>query len=123
MPLVSVSITAAEWHAVDQQYFIKPKSLPQLGFEGHWLLDGLDPERSQVVVHQVPPIPRSRPRARIRPSLSTAGDGLLGAGPTAPSGSRSTSYGPAATLPRTDPRVPATSTSSSTHRSTRCGTS
>jgi hemerythrin-like domain-containing protein len=58
MPLVSLSITAAEWRAVDQEYFIKPKSLPQLGFEGHWLLDGLDPERSRVVVHQVPTIPR-----------------------------------------------------------------
>ena len=58
MPLVSVTITDAEWHAVDQQYFIKPKSLAQLGFEGHWLLDGLDPERSQLVVHQVPLIPR-----------------------------------------------------------------
>ena len=58
MPLVSVSVTAAEWRAIDQQYYIKPKSLSQLGFEGHWLLDGLDPERSQIVVHQVPLIPR-----------------------------------------------------------------
>ena len=58
MPLVSVTITDADWHAVDQQYFIKPKSLAQLGVEGHWLLDGLDPERSQLVVHQVPTIPR-----------------------------------------------------------------
>jgi hemerythrin-like domain-containing protein len=58
MPVVSLAITAAEWHAVDQQYFVKPKSLPQLGFEGHWLLDGLDAERSRVVLHQVPAVPR-----------------------------------------------------------------
>jgi hypothetical protein len=32
--------------------------LPQLGFEGHWLLDDLDAERADVVVHQVPPVPR-----------------------------------------------------------------
>ena len=34
MPLVSVSITAAEWHAVDQQYFIKPKSLSAARLRG-----------------------------------------------------------------------------------------
>ena len=104
MPLVSVSITAAEWHAIDQQYFIKPKSLPQLGFEGHWLLDGLDPERSQLVVHQVPPIPRLvlvHGFARRYRRQATACWGPAAAA----SGSRSTSYGPAATLPRRIPRT------------------
>jgi uncharacterized protein YndB with AHSA1/START domain len=59
MPVVSLAITAAEWHAIDQQYFVRPKSLPQLGFEGHWLLDGLDAERSRLVLHQVPAVPRA----------------------------------------------------------------
>jgi len=104
MPLVSVSITAAEWHAIDQQYFIKPKSLPQLGFEGHWLLDGLDPERSHLVVHQVPPISRlvlvHGFARRYRRHATACWGPARGA-----SGSRSTSYGPAATLPRRIPRT------------------
>jgi hemerythrin-like domain-containing protein len=58
MPLVSVSISDGEWRDIDQRYFVKPKSFAQLGFEGHWLLDGVDAERRQIVVHQVPTIPR-----------------------------------------------------------------
>jgi hypothetical protein len=40
------------------KYNIKPKSLAQLGMEGHWLLDGIDPEGYQIVVHTVPAVPR-----------------------------------------------------------------
>jgi Hemerythrin HHE cation binding domain len=58
MPVVSASITQAEWNAVEQKYNIKPKSLVQLGMEGHWLLDGIDAEGYQVVVHTVPAVPR-----------------------------------------------------------------
>jgi hypothetical protein len=58
MPVVSASITHAEWHAVEQEYNIKPKSLAQLGMEGHWLLDGIDGEGYQIVVHTVPAVPR-----------------------------------------------------------------
>ena len=58
MPVVSASITQAEWHAVEKKYNIKPKSLAQLGMEGHWLLDGIDAEGYQVVVHTVPAVPR-----------------------------------------------------------------
>ncbi|MFJ2032832.1 hemerythrin domain-containing protein [Streptosporangium sp. NPDC087985] len=58
MPVVSASITQAEWHAWDQTYNIKPKSFAQLGIEGHWLLDGIDREGYQVVVRQVPAVPR-----------------------------------------------------------------
>jgi hypothetical protein len=58
MPLVSAALTAAEWRDIDHRYYIEPKSLGQLGFEGHWLLDGLDPERASIVVHQVPPVQR-----------------------------------------------------------------
>jgi hypothetical protein len=55
MPVVSVTISASEWRAIDREYFIEDKSLAQLGFEGHWLLDGLDAERADIVVHQVSP--------------------------------------------------------------------
>jgi hypothetical protein len=58
MPVVSASITHAEWQAVEQEYYVKPKSLAQLGMEGHWLLDGIDAEDYQVVVHTVPAVPR-----------------------------------------------------------------
>jgi hypothetical protein len=58
MPVVSETITHGEWRAIEQKYNVKPKSLSQLGFEGHWLLDGIDEEGYGVVVHTVPPIPR-----------------------------------------------------------------
>ncbi|GAA5187097.1 hypothetical protein GCM10023322_34650 [Rugosimonospora acidiphila] len=58
MPVVVASISRADWHAWDQKYNVKSKSLLQLGLEGHWLLDGIDPEGYKVVVHVVPAIPR-----------------------------------------------------------------
>lgn len=58
MPVVSASITNREWDAVEQEYNIKPKSMRELGMEAHWLLDGIDPEGYDVVVHKVPPVPR-----------------------------------------------------------------
>ena len=81
MPVVSASITNAEWHAVEQEYNIKPKSLAQLGMEGHWLLDGIDGEGYQVVIGTVPAVPRfillhgfarayrRRARARWQPAM------------------------------------------------------
>ena len=59
MPLTSVAISAAEWAEIEQRYYVGPKSTSELGFEGHWLLDGLDAERADVVVHTVPPVVRS----------------------------------------------------------------
>ncbi len=58
MPVVSASITNTEWQAVEQEYNIKPKSLTQLGMEGHWLIDGIDPEGYQLVTHTVAALPR-----------------------------------------------------------------
>jgi hypothetical protein len=58
MPVVSASITMAEWRAWEQAYAVKPKSFRQLGMEGHWVLDSIDPEGYQVVVNVVPPVPR-----------------------------------------------------------------
>ncbi|GII57363.1 hypothetical protein Pth03_57520 [Planotetraspora thailandica] len=82
MPVVSKSITQAEWEAWDQATNVKSKSFAQLGLEGHWLLDGIDPEGYQVVVNLVPAVPRfllihgfagayrRRAAARWQPDLS-----------------------------------------------------
>lgn len=58
MPVVSQTLTHAQWRAIEQEHNIRPKSLAQLGFEGHWLLDGADAADREVVVHTVPLIPR-----------------------------------------------------------------
>ncbi|MFE0626109.1 hemerythrin domain-containing protein [Streptomyces sp. NPDC058864] len=58
MPVVSAALTQDEWHAWDQRYNVKSKSFTQLGIEGHWLLDGIDPEGHRIVVALVPPVPR-----------------------------------------------------------------
>ena len=58
MPVVAVSITNREWDAVEQEYNIKPKSTRELALEGHWLLEGIDAEGYDVVVHKVPAVLR-----------------------------------------------------------------
>lgn len=54
MPVVAASITNRDWDAVEQEYNIKPKTTRQLAMEGHWLLEGIDAEGYDVVVHKVP---------------------------------------------------------------------
>jgi hypothetical protein len=58
MPVVAASITNREWDAVEQEYNIKPKTTRQLAMEGHWLLEGIDAEGYEVVVHKVPAVLR-----------------------------------------------------------------
>lgn len=58
MPVVSATLSEREWREWDEAYNIKGKSPLQLGLEGHFLLDGLDAEGRDVIVHLVPPIPR-----------------------------------------------------------------
>ena len=58
MPVVSATMTDGEWRAIEQKYNVKPKSLTELGFEGHWLIDGIDPTGYDVVVHTVSAVPR-----------------------------------------------------------------
>ena len=58
MPVVAASITNREWDALEQEYNIKPKSKRQLAMEGHWLLEGIDAEGYDVVVHKVPAVLR-----------------------------------------------------------------
>ena len=58
MPIVRRLITAAEWGAIDQEHHVDPKSMAELGFEGHWLIDGASASDRRTVLEQVPPIPR-----------------------------------------------------------------
>ena len=58
MRLASVAVTDAEWKAIDHEHFLAGESTAELGFEGHWLLDDLDAERSVIVVGQVGPVVR-----------------------------------------------------------------
>jgi hypothetical protein len=58
MPVVAASITNREWDAVEQAHNIKPKSTRQLAMEGHWLLEGIDAEGYDLVVHKVPAVLR-----------------------------------------------------------------
>ena len=58
MPIVSRSITRAEFDEWDQTTNIAPKTKRELGIEGHWLIDGLDQERYDLVVSLVPPVVR-----------------------------------------------------------------
>ena len=52
MPVVAQALTARDLGAWNQTYNIKPKSPWQLGLDGQWLLDEIDPEGYQVVVQQ-----------------------------------------------------------------------
>ena len=58
MPVVSQTLTAREWEAWNKQANVKGKPLRELGLEGHWLIDEIDPEGYQVVADQVPAVPR-----------------------------------------------------------------
>jgi hypothetical protein len=58
MPLVSAALTDRELRRWDEEANIRPKSLRQLGREGHWLLDGLGPDDRDHVLHLVPPAQR-----------------------------------------------------------------
>ncbi len=58
MPVVSRSITEAEWRAWDEEFNLRPKGLRELALEGHWVLDGLDETSRDHVEHLVPPVPR-----------------------------------------------------------------
>jgi hypothetical protein len=58
MPIVAHTLTRTQWHEWDQAENIAPKSKHELGLEGHWLIDSVDQERYDVVVHQVPAVLR-----------------------------------------------------------------
>lgn len=58
MPIVATTLTNARWESFNQEPYVKPKSTAELGREGHWLIDSLDPAGYKIVVGNVPPIPR-----------------------------------------------------------------
>jgi hemerythrin-like domain-containing protein len=58
MPIITQTMTGAQWENFNHEHFIKPKSKSELGQEGHWLIDSLDPVGYRVVVESVSPIPR-----------------------------------------------------------------
>ena len=58
MPIASRSVTAAEWMAIEKEHNLDPKSTAELGFEGHWLIDGATDDDRATVLGLVPPIPR-----------------------------------------------------------------
>jgi hypothetical protein len=58
MPVVAASISDREWKDVEQRHFVKDKSTTELAMEGHWLIEDIDPEGYDVVVHTVPPVLR-----------------------------------------------------------------
>lgn len=58
MPLVSATISAADWNTWDQRTNVKGKPLPLLAAQAHFLADGLDAERHQLFVRLVPAVPR-----------------------------------------------------------------
>ena len=58
MPITSTLLTAAEWDAIEKVHNVDPKSMPELGFEGHWLIDSASEADRATVVGLVPPLPR-----------------------------------------------------------------
>ncbi len=58
MPIASRLITAAEWQAIEQTHNVGPKSMSELGFEGHWLIETATDADRATVIGLVPPIPR-----------------------------------------------------------------
>lgn len=58
MPVVSRTITIAEWQGIEQKHNLDGKSMAQLGAEGHWLIDDATAEDRARVLGLVPPLPR-----------------------------------------------------------------
>lgn len=54
MPIVEKTLTEAEWKAIEQEYFIRPKSKVQLGDEGQWLIDNAGEQSRRVILGVVP---------------------------------------------------------------------
>ena len=83
MPVVSETITTAEYHEIEQRHFVKPKGFMELGAEGHWIIDGLGPEDREVILHVVPAVPRFILLHGFARSYRRKRDLLWGDGPAA----------------------------------------
>ena len=78
MPVVAAAITDSELRRWDHDANIRPKSLRQLGREGHWIIDGLAPRDRSLVLHLVPPRAPVRPALRLRLQLPPPTRRMLG---------------------------------------------
>jgi Hemerythrin HHE cation binding domain/Polyketide cyclase / dehydrase and lipid transport len=58
MPIVASTLTARQWDAWEQEYYVKTKTKKDLGLEGHWLIDGGDRAVYDHVVGKVNPVLR-----------------------------------------------------------------
>jgi hypothetical protein len=58
MPIVSKLLSAPEWQAIEQRHNLDPKPMSDLGFEGHWLIDGADEADRATVLRLVPAVSR-----------------------------------------------------------------
>lgn len=83
MPIVAATITTTEYYAIEQEHFVKPKSFKELGAEGHWIIDGLDPEDRAVILDVVPAVPRFILLRGFARSYRRKCDLLWGDGPAA----------------------------------------
>lgn len=54
LPVVAAAITDRQWHDWEHAANVTGRPMAELGLEGHFLLDGLDPARARVLLHQVP---------------------------------------------------------------------
>ena len=58
LPIVSRAITDGEWRAIEQEHNLDGKSMAQLGWEGHWLIEDATAQDRARVLGLVPPVPR-----------------------------------------------------------------
>jgi len=58
LPIVAACLTDDEWRAIEKAHNLDGASRAELGFEGHWLIDGVTAEDRAVVLGVVPPITR-----------------------------------------------------------------
>ena len=69
MPVVARTLTHARWESFNQEQYVKPKSKSELGREGHWLIDNIDPAGYKIVLGNVASDPALRPAPRLRRPL------------------------------------------------------
>jgi len=58
MPIVARTLTVAQWDAWEHDYYVKTKTMKELGLEGHWLIDGGDRAVYDHVIGKVNPVLR-----------------------------------------------------------------
>jgi iron-sulfur cluster repair protein YtfE (RIC family) len=58
LPIASEALDDAEWQAIEHEHNVKPKTIAQLGREGHWLIDDASPADRDTVLGLVPAVPR-----------------------------------------------------------------